>query len=237
MAGLAFTVHAQSPESQKRQTKLSPSILFLRILLVFVAVAGVYLFTIIADRPLLEENLILLYTLTFFPFAVLLDWYFYGKEKAGWAAAASLITQFFFVAGVFLFVRNSIDIQKPPMIQTFAELIAALFVLGGYFMYGRIEFSAINIQNIKRIASASAPIALSNAMRTVNFTFDIVLIGFLFPPEPVGWYTAAYRFVYLLVGFGMLYFQAFLAPISRSVQDSAESASKLLTESFKAWRS
>lgn len=213
--------------------KIVTSILGLRILLVVIAFAVVYGFTVVANRPALEEKIILLYALTFLPFALSLDWYFYGREKASWVAAGLLITQLAFASGIIVLIQRFEDVIRVPVIQTAAEGLAAIVLLAAYFKSEKLNFSALSKKFLQQTLSASAPIALSHAMRTINYTFDIVLIGFLMPPEPVGWYSASYRFVYFLIGFGMLYFQAFLAPISRSLQEGKESASLLLSQSLK----
>ena len=78
------------------------------------------------------------------------------------------------------------------------------------------------------------PLGFSGFLFQVNSNIDIVILGFMRSDEEVGWYSAAYKIILLLIGFGGFLGVAVFPMMSRYYKESIEKLTKLIYYHFKA---
>src|SRR5262249_23426063 len=85
----------------------------------------------------------------------------------------------------------------------------------------------------KFIFLQSFPIGLSLAMSVIMLNLDAVILGFIKGETVVGWYSAAYRIVLLLLGFSTLYHITFLPAVAQYPRDHFGELQAMVTRSLR----
>jgi len=212
---------------------LTVHILFVRGLLVIVAVTTLIILLEFLDKPWPVERLILLYGLTLLVQPGLLPWVFQGRDKMGYVALASVMRWSLFAAGVLIFVRNPETTWVVPII----ECAALLCVTAYYFILFPKHFGSlgnrIDFHYAVSIFQQAFPIGASELVWALKIYFATVMLGIFINGPEVGWFGAAHRLVISLHAFVWLYFFNLLPSISRSSQGTLDNLQRLMRSSLQ----
>jgi O-antigen/teichoic acid export membrane protein len=120
------------------------------------------------------------------------------------------------VALLLLLVRVPEDVVRVPLIQLFADLVAAGFLLAP--LLGRAWLHPRFSEALHLVKSAGL-ITLSRTLRTLIVTIDVVMLGFMTSSEQVGLYSAAYRIVFFVMAIVYASHIAWLPPVTRAIAE------------------
>lgn len=202
---------ARNPEQTET---LVTEIASLRFALALIAYAGLAAFVYLIDRPVISEQLVLIYglSLLFMPFG--LEWVFQGHEKMQTSAALQVIRQGVFAIVVFAFVRNQFDLW-PVAFAEVAGVIAvavASFWLYRHQLHRRIKLPrSISIKVIRE----GAVLGLSGLFWSAKIFGATVVVGLIGSEQDVGYFGAAMRVLVGLHAFVWLYYINLLPTLSR----------------------
>jgi O-antigen/teichoic acid export membrane protein len=214
---------AREPGQIKRHAE---NILALRLMLAAVSFILLVVFTLLVPlRPRLG-TLIVLFGLSLFSGAAILDWAFKGVQRMGVVGAIEIIRAAPYLVLIFLWVQSAADITRIPVFYLVSMAAAALFSLVMFARaYGRLHLS-FDLRFWKSSLLQSLPLGVAFIMVQVYYLMDTVLLGFLKGDVSVGMYSPAYRVVAFVQGIGGMYFETVFPMIARSYTHSSE---KLLT--------
>ena len=204
----------------------------LRLVLAIVAFSMLLVFVIVINKGEQVERVILLTSFSLFTYALTLDWIFYGLEKAQFVAAASVLKVAVFVGAVLLLIRSAEHIWLAPLLQASGEAVAVVWLGSIYITRFGWLWPSLNWQAWRKLFLEALPIGLSQVMRIVNYSFSVLAIGFMLNETAVGWFVAAQKLVMFALGFGALYFIAYLPSISRTFHESLEYLQIFLSRSI-----
>ena len=178
-----------------------------------------------AARPVLQFTGLLL-------FAMAIDgtWILKGLEQSWLVGIAQVFGQLMFVAMAFLLVRSPVDIAFAPLAQFAGEFTAALLLSAWIFRAGRPRLDWSRGWGVLR--SAGFLIA-SRLFRTLIFSFDVLLLGFLLTQQDVGLYTAPYKVVFLLLAVATAIYTAYLPAYARAANANDGQLSGLVNRSME----
>ncbi len=147
-------------------------------------------------KPWIVQLVVMLTGLSFVSLALDTSWVYKGLERTRPVALTQITAQAVFVVTALLLVRGPDDVAIVPVAQFLGELVAAV-LLGVPLLKlaGRSFPWRVGVDILK----SSLPWAVSRLLRTLIYTFDIVLLGVMIGEHQVGIYAAAYRFCFLLV--------------------------------------
>lgn len=216
---------------------LASRIAAVRCLLALGAYAALAILIFLVDKPWPVERLVLLYGLSLFGTPGLLQWVFQGRDQMQWVAAASMLRQSVFAAGVFLFVRGPEQAWAVALVEVIAVASAVAFsvrIFRHYFGPLRLKFEAGFARSLLR---QSLPICLSQTMMAFKLYLPTIILGMLAANREVGWFGAAHRIVFALNAFGWLYLFNLLPSIARHSGGKPEGLRRLMQTSIKvtAW--
>jgi O-antigen/teichoic acid export membrane protein len=156
------------------------------------------------------RRLLPLFALCLFSSAVSLKWVFQAQEQSVPVAASGMVVQAVFAAGCFL-VRNAGEIAWVPVFRLAGELAAAAG-LGLLFRRqgGRLR-PVWDPPFWRTLLRDSFPLALTSALGTIQYNFDVLVLAWLTTAATVGLYAAASR-VLLLFSILLVLFQISLFP-------------------------
>lgn len=217
-----------------RISEIASSIICLRALLAIAAYSALALLANWLSRGNASfHSLILIYGLTLFAGPGLLEFVFQGMEKMKWVAAVSMVRQFVFAAGVFLFVRRADQVWVAGVVGC-ASVIAV--VVYNITMLKR-GVGSISVQwswkAMMHSFSRAFPLGLSELTWYAIWYSAPILLGVMGDQHHVGIFGASNRPVLTLGTFVGLYFYNLLPSLSRHSVEASESVRKLITQSLK----
>jgi O-antigen/teichoic acid export membrane protein len=161
----------------------------------------IFLGFIIALPQLAAEKSLFSWALGYFILQVFqLEWFFSGMNQFKFIAIRSLVIRLFFIAAVFLFIRNTNDYVNYFRMQVGLTVVLALF--NGKRLWDLLDFSGISVSGLelKKHLKPMALLFLTIFTISVYFSLDTILLGFLADNESVGYYSSALKLNRLLIG-------------------------------------
>ena len=193
----------------------------------------VVLFILFINNSSEVKYLIILYVLTLLPLIFHFDWVFKGVEKMEYTGLALVTKTLFLVALYFIIIKSPKQILLVPVIQFVANLAAVLVLLFIFHKYyGSIQLK-IDTALCRQLVKKALPIGIYIFMVTIlNYT-DSIMLGFMKSKAEVGYYNAAYKIIWLLLGFASAYFDAIFPLISKFYTSSLAKLELLLNYTVK----
>jgi len=215
---LGFNV-VGSREIAKDHSKISfyaSQITSIRLILAFFAAAVLICMAIFIDKPLLVKIVIIISSLNLFSQAFLMDWVYQGNEKMEYLALRQVATSLLSLIGLVLFVKTSDDVILAMTITVSSILINSIWMLLLFTkMYGPLKLNIDKIF-IRKLLKSSLPITFSNFFITIFNFLNIVMLGFFRTDAETGYYTAAYKFILLVITPSAIIQNAFFPVLSRA---------------------
>ncbi len=218
---LSLTVTAGFGDIGSREVARRPSeassiaanVVAIKLIIAFIALIAIVIVAWFLNKPPTVKLVLLLMGLLFFPIALDTSWVYKGLERNRPVALALIIGQVLYAGAIFLAVHESSDVAFVPLAQFFGEICAALILTLPLFYLKKIK---LDLRDGFRILRSSVFWVISRLLRTVMYTFDVVLIGFLLGEQAVGLYTAPYRICFLLVALAVVVHTSYLPIITRA---------------------
>ena len=212
--GLMTVGTREVSRSPDRIKELVSSILFVRILLATLAFVLLVAFMTILDLTARSKLLALLFGVSLFPTALILDWPFKGTNRMAIVAWIEVLRVAAYVIGIFCTIRGDEQMLWIPVWYFVALASTAIFSIIVFLrMYG--GFVAPEREFCLTALKRAAPLGLAFIMVQVYYLSDTVLLGFLKGDMAVGYYSPAYRIVAFVQGLGGWYFESLFPTVSR----------------------
>ncbi len=206
------------------------NVIFVRFalaLIIFVAVGLVVLFL---EKRQTAVLVVLLMSLSLFSLAIDTSWVYKGLERNHRVGIALVLGQALYIGTLLLFVKDGGDVLVVPLAQFFGEMSAALLLLIPLLIpFGGIS---LNLREGWRILRSSGFLTVTRLLRTVIYSFDVVLIGFWLGEREVGLYTAPYRICFLFVAIAAAIYISYLPSITRAFADGISQAQSVAERSI-----
>ncbi len=175
---------------------IAVSVILIRIVVAFVALAALVVFAWSLNKPATVKLVMALMGLSLLSLAFDTSWVYKGLEQSRRVSVALILGQALYVVMVLLVVKGPKDVVFVPLAQFFGELAAATLLIVPILRLGKIR---LNFAEGLKLVRKSGIRTLTRLFRTLIFTFDVVLIGFMLGERQVGLYVAPYRICFLLL--------------------------------------
>ncbi len=209
------------------------AILSLRLALATVSLVALVAFTLLIREPAIVKRVLLLMSLSLFTLAFTIDWVFYGLEKVGAVATATIVRAVLMLIGTVVFVRRPDQVWIVPIAQAVSEAVGVVMLGRAYAREFPLPARRLDLRAAHARFRQGAPIALAQILRAVNYWFGLVLIGLLLEDEAVGRYAGAQRLMLLLLGFASLYFLTYLPLIGSALRKAAADVAPIMSTSIR----
>lgn len=184
-------------------------ILALGASLVLIAIVG------FIHKPLLVRWVLLLTGLSFWSLALDTGWVYKGLERSRSVGVSLLLTQAVYVSGLFLLVRRPDQCLLVPPLQFAGEMAGGLLLAVPLLRTKRLTF---DLHEGWCLAKVSSLRMVSRVLRTLIYSFDIILIGFWQGEYPIGLYSAAYRVCFLILALAYTIYIPYLPALTRAAE-------------------
>jgi O-antigen/teichoic acid export membrane protein len=222
---------ARHPGQMVRQVT---GILSLRMALTLASFLLLLVFTYLVTLDRQLKILIILFGLSLFPTAALMDWAFKGVERMNVVGAIEIVRAVPYLALILFWVKQPSHVLRIPIFFFLSTALAALLGLALFRRdYGSLR-PQVELAFWKRAMRESLPLGFAFMLLQVYYLTDTVVLGFLRGPVFVGWYSAAYKSVAFVLVMGGLFFETTFPVISRHYKQASERLPWLLNSSLRA---
>lgn len=229
-AGLNEAGSLEVARHPHRASSIAASMTVVRFGLALVALGALALLTYFLAKPFTVKIVLLATGLSLLTLALDTSWVYKGLAKNSIAGAALVLGQALYVGGALVTVQGPADVAWVPLVQCLGELGAAL-LLGVLLL--RIGPLHVDLSQGFNILNNSWFLLTSKVGRIVLFTFDILLLGFLFGEQAVGLYSAPYRICLLLLALAAVIQMAYLPAFAHAATQSSGSLSNVSERSWE----
>ena len=196
--------------------KYANQITSVRLILAVVSSLLLILIAGFIDKPLTVKIVIIISGVNLYSQAFLMDWVYQGNERMEFPALRQLITSLLSLIGLVIFVHTQNDVIMAMIITVASAFINSVWMLMLYLkMYGKITFG-FDKEFIRELLKSSLPITFSNFFITIYNFMNILMLGFMKSDAETGIYTAAFKFVALVITPSAIIQNAFFPLLSRT---------------------
>ena len=203
LVNFGFTVTATKDISIHRDNKEKTSQIISTVLTLkglFFIVSLIVISLLVLFIPLLNKHpqvflLSMLFCLseTLFPI-----WYFQGIERMKYIAIINIITRVLSSCLIFIFIKESSDYLKVPLVLGTGTVTGAVIGLSVVFKRHRHKFQLLSISDLKRSVKENIPLFISNVSSQIYVNANKLIVGSFLGMQDVAVYDIADKIVGLL---------------------------------------
>ncbi|MBA2524888.1 MAG: flippase [Pyrinomonadaceae bacterium] len=210
-------------------SSIAASVILLRTVLACFALAALGVLVWFLHKPPTLKLVIVLMGFSLFSLALDTSWAYKGLERSFPVSIALVVGQVLFVGLVLVFVKGPEDVAIVPVAQFVGEIAAALLLLVPILRTGKVR---LDIREGLKLLRSSGLRTVTRILRTLIFTFDLVLIGFLLGERQVGLYSAPYRICFLFVAIAVTVHVSYMPALSRAFKQGPMAISDVARRSM-----
>jgi len=200
--------------------KYASNIVTLRLILALFSFGSLLAFVIFIPQSDEVKYLILVYGLTLFSSALLIEWLFQGIEKMQFMGIARVLDKLLYGVLIFLLVRSSKELLLIPYLWLAGSLVGTGFLIFVFVRrFGKLRLR-FNFSFWKSLMRRALPMGAATIMIQIYYNFDVVMLGFIKGDKVVGWYNASYKLILLFWGFIPIFVNAVFPLMSRYYKES-----------------
>jgi len=169
---------------------------------------------IIPGQPI-TKKIILFYLLSLFPFAVLLEFVFQGREEMEYIGISRLIQYGTYVVLIFVLVKSTQNIVMVPISFFIGYAAAAGFLIFIFLKrYSHIK-PRFSITLWRHLLAISMPVGLATIFNQVSLNLPPILLGVFHSKAEVGAFSAGFTIIIMLLIIERVFYYVFFPVISR----------------------
>jgi len=208
-------------------------ILSLRLALTLASFFLLLVFTYLVHLEPQLKILIVLFGLSLFPTAALMDWAFKGVERMNVVGVIEIVRAAPYLALVLFLVKQPSHVLRVPIFFLLSSMLAAVLGLLLFCRdYGSLR-PQVELAFWKMAIQESLPLGFGFLLLQAYYLTDTVVLGFVRGDVFVGWYSAAYRIAAFALVLGGLFFETTFPVISRYYKNTREKLPSLLSSSLR----
>ncbi|MEO0106707.1 MAG: flippase [candidate division WOR-3 bacterium] len=225
------TIGAREVAKNGNNLKIISEILGLRFFLALIIFTCLIAGILIIPGDELSKKIIFFYSLTLFPFAVLLEFVFQGREEMEYIGLGRLIQYSVYVGLLFLLIKNKEKILLIPFAYFISYLVVSVFMMIVFlnkYQEVRLRF---NLRAFSVLIITALPVGLATLTYQMAMNFAPLILGIFHHDVDVGYFSAGYKIVVFMLILERVAYYLFFPVLSRK---SAETPHKL-PETFVAF--
>jgi len=192
--------------------------LFLAVVIFVIFAIGILLF----PGESRTKQIILIYSATLFPFAVLLEFVFQGREEMQYIGAGRILQYVLYLLLLLLLVRSSLDILAIPVSFVLGYVVSAVFLLLVYIRKYRIFRPRFSILRWRAILTAAVPVGLAIIFNQVTISLPPIALGLFKTNYEVGIFSAGYKIIFTLLVIERVFYYVFFPVLSKQHKEHPE---------------
>jgi O-antigen/teichoic acid export membrane protein len=163
----------------------------------------------------LTKKIIFFYLLSLFPFGVLLEFVFQGKEEMEYIGISRLLQYGVYVLFLLLLLKSAEHIIMVPVAFLIGYTAAALFLIVFFarrYWWMRPRFS---IPHWRTLLTMSIPVGLATIFNQVSINLPPIILGVVHSKIEVGAFSASFTIIVMLLVIERVFYYVFFPILSR----------------------
>jgi O-antigen/teichoic acid export membrane protein len=223
------------------ESKYISNVINLRQVLAIITFILLLVTSLLIQKPMPVKLLIILYGLSLFPFALLLEWTFFGWEKMGFITIERIVTAASYLILVLFFVKGSNHLLVIPIVFLISNLVGALFLFISY-RYNKNLHGANSLYRYKlsfnfsdwlQLIKTALPFGIGAILIQFPNNFNTIFLGMIKPDIQVGLFSAASKLLVFILIFDRVMNNTTFPIISRYYVQGSEKLSVLINRLAK----
>ncbi len=209
-------------------------VLSLRLLLAAILLLALTLVVQFVVQDRLTQTVIIFYALSLLPLAMLLDWYYQGKEDLLSVGVSKLMNYGAYGVCVWALVHSSADLSFTPVAFAVGNAVGASFLLLRYKREHGFVRLQWNVSLWKRILVENSPLGLATLLGQSMINLPPILIGLVLTVNDVGIFSAAMKMIFLFLLLDRVFNAIFLPVLARYSTQKPEEVPRLISIALKS---
>ncbi len=145
-----------------------------------------------------------------------LKWAFIGREMMTRASLGMIIAQVVFALSIFLFVHHPEQIILVPIFKVVGDFSMAAFFYYHFTREVKGERISFTFRDTSPILLPALTLGASGALAMMSYNLDVLLLGFLSTSREVGFYSAGYKPLTVVLVASVTYFLGLFPSLARN---------------------
>ncbi len=225
-------------------TQYIHNVIILRQLLAVITFIVLLILGLTIPKPIEVKLLIILYGLSLFPFAFILEWLFLGWQKMFYVSLSKIINSGVYLILLLLLVRTPIQIKNVPIAFLAGNVCTGLFLYAIYRYFknktenhNQLATNGILFQDhrsmikvLGQIFKSALPIGLGAILIQFSQNFNIIFLGLIKDDTEVGIFSAANKLVFTILIIDRVFCNATFPNIARYVAGHKQYLPSMLSQ-------
>lgn len=161
------------------------------------------------------KKIIFLYSLLLFPFAILLEFVFQGREEMEYIAISRFIQYSSYIVLLFLLVKNQWSISLVPISFLISYIFTITFLVAIFLKKYNAIHIVLSLENVRNLLNIAIPVGLATLFNQISINLAPIILGSFHTSVDVGGFSAAYRIIIFLLIIERIFYYLFFPIISR----------------------
>jgi len=223
------TIGAREIAKDHTNQRVSEEILGLRLslacLIFILFIVGLF---VIPGQPA-TKKVILVFLLSLFPFALLLEFVFQGREEMGYIGASRVIQYGIYVMLLFILVKGRHDILMIPLSFFIGYSAAVVFLIVIFLKTYRSIKLRFSWNAWRNLLIISIPVGLATIFNQLFLNLPPLVLGIVHTKTEVGYFSAGFKVVTMLLIIERVFHYVFFPIIAKQYVTTPERLSKSFT--------
>lgn len=223
------TIGAREIAKDRNNYRVTEEILGLRFSLASIIFVVFIIGLLVIPGQSLTKQVIFFYLLSLFPFALLLEFVFQGREEMGYIGASRLIQYGIYVILLFVLVRGSHNILMVPTSFFIGYTASALFLIIIFFKKYKLIRLRFSWSFWRHLLFISTPVGLATIFNQVSLNLPPLVLGIVHSKTEVGFFSAGFKVISMLLIIERVFHFVFFPIITKQHTTTPEKLSKSFT--------
>ena len=162
----------------------------------FIASVSLFSICLYIMPPLREEKAVALFSFLVCLSTVLTqNWLFAAMQDLSKVALFEFVSKLLFTLSVLLVVRQKSDYVWQPLITGCVQIGVAAISFGWAFRTYKLTWVTVSLKQIATLLRTEATVFVSLILISLYTTTNVIILGFVQGPQPVGFYTAGQKLI------------------------------------------
>ena len=168
------------------------------------------------------RRVVIVYGLALFPFAVLLEFVFQGREEMAYIGWGRVIQYAVYLAILLLFLKCAAQILVVPLAFVIGYAASAVFLVSVFLLRHGSLRPRFSIRRWRAILVASIPVGLAVILNQVTISLPAIVLGAFRTNYDVGIFSAGYKIVFTLLVIERVFYYVFFPVLARQHKENPE---------------
>jgi O-antigen/teichoic acid export membrane protein len=170
----------------------------------------------------ITKKIIVLYLLSLFPFAMLLEFVFQGIEKMEFIGVARLMQYGIYALLLLILLKSDHDILMVPVSFLAGYAVAAVFLIIIFLQRYKLLKIRFSVGLWRQLLVSSIPVGLAIIFNQIALYLPPIVLGICHSQEEVGLFSAGFKIITMLLIVERVFYYVFFPAVSRQYKEVPE---------------